>query len=83
MRFNANPASRVARGGAIVSKRHQSSRRRSYGRRQHELHERDTSRRHNPLSAELDVDGWEQPAPSDPLAFMDPRAPRLRFAVGE
>ena len=83
MRFNTNPASRVARGGATVSKRHQSSRRRSYGRRQHELHERDTSRRHNPLAAELDLDGWDQPAQGDPLAFMDPRAPRLRFAVGE
>ena len=66
-----------------MSKRHQSSRRRSYGRRQHEMHERDTSRRHNPLAAELDYEGWDQPAPSDPLAFLDPRAPRLRFAAGE
>lgn len=83
MRFNHNPASRVVRGGATVSKRHQSSRRRSYGRRQHEMHERDTSRRHNPLAAELDYDGWDQPAATDPLAFLDPRAPRLRFATGE
>ena len=30
-----------------MSKRHQSSRRRSYGRRQHEVHERDGSRRHH------------------------------------
>jgi hypothetical protein len=66
-----------------VSKRHQSSRRRSYGRRQHELHERDTYRRHAPLAADLDADGWDQGAPTDPLAFLDPRAPRLRFAIGE
>ena len=66
-----------------MSKRHQSSRRRSYGRRQHELHERDAYRRHAPLAADGDVDGWDQVSASDPLAFLDPRAPRLRFALGE
>lgn len=66
-----------------MSKRHQSSRRRSYGRRQHELHERDTYRRHAPLAADLENDAWDGAAPSDPLAFLDPRAPRLRFAIGE
>ncbi|HET7473701.1 MAG TPA: hypothetical protein VFJ71_11295 [Candidatus Limnocylindrales bacterium] len=66
-----------------MSKRHQSSRRRSYGRRQHELHERDAYRRHAPLTADVDVDAWDGAAPSDPLAFLDPRAPRLRFALGE
>jgi hypothetical protein len=66
-----------------VSKRHQSSRRRTYGRRQHELHERQTERRHNPADEELDVDGLGVSSQADPLAFLDPRAPRLRFALGE
>ena len=66
-----------------MSKRHQSSRRRTYGRRQHELHERQIVRRHNPADDELDVDGFGISTQADPLAFLDPRAPRLRFAVGE
>jgi hypothetical protein len=66
-----------------VSKRHQSSRRRAYGRRQHELHERQSVRRHNPAEDELDVDGFGISSGADPLAFLDPRAPRLRFALGE
>jgi len=66
-----------------VSKRHQSSRRRSYGRRQHELHERQGVRRHNPADDELDVDGFGISSQADPLAFLDPRAPRLRFALGD
>jgi hypothetical protein len=65
-----------------VSKRHQSSRRRSYGRRQHELHEREV-RRHFPEPSETAVDDAGAAAPSDPLAFMDPRQPRLRFAIGD
>jgi len=83
MRFNTNQASRVARGGATVSKRHQSSRRRSYGRRQHELTGSTTRFGTAIVAADFDADGWDQPAQSDPLAFLDPRAPRLRFAVGE
>ena len=66
-----------------MSKRHQSSRRRSYGRRQHELHERQAIRRHNPADEELDLDGYGNSAQADPLAVLDPRAPRLRFALGE
>jgi hypothetical protein len=65
-----------------VSKRHQSSRRRSYGRRQHELREREV-RRHVPVADELDVDGFSAASPADPFAFLDPRTPRLRFAIGE
>jgi hypothetical protein len=65
-----------------VSKRHQSSRRRSYGRRQHELHEREV-RRHMPISEELELDGFGGSAQADPLAFLDPRTPRLRFALGD
>ncbi len=65
-----------------MSKRHQSSRRRSYGRRQHELHEREGNRR-GQLSEELDLDGFGASSQTDPLAFHDPRAPRIRFAIGE
>ena len=66
-----------------MSKRHQSSRRRSYGRRQHELHERQTVRRHNPADDEAELDGFGASTQADPLAFLDPRAPRLRFAIGD
>jgi len=65
-----------------VSKRHQSSRRRSYGRRQHEVHERVANRRHVPTE-ELELDAFGVSAQADPFAFLDPRAPRIRFAIGE
>ena len=65
-----------------MSKRHQSSRRRAYGKRQHELHEQQ-SRRHQPIEDELDLDGYVVSSQADPLAFLDPRAPRLRWAIGE
>jgi hypothetical protein len=66
-----------------VSKRHQSSRRRSYGRRQHEVHERAGNQRHNPTMEEMDLDAFGVSSQVDPFAFLDPRAPRIRFAVGE
>jgi hypothetical protein len=65
-----------------VSKRHQANRRRSYGRRQHELHEREV-RRHFPEPADLTSGDAGTTLSSDPLAFMDPRSPRLRFALGD
>jgi hypothetical protein len=65
-----------------VSKRHQSSRRRSYGRRQHEVHEREY-RRHFPEPPENRAEDTLAGSPGDPFAFLDPRLPRLRFAVGE
>ena len=65
-----------------MSKRHQSSRRRSYGRRQHELHEREV-RRHMPVAEDLELDGFGGSAQADPFAFLDPRTPRLRFAIGD
>ena len=65
-----------------MSKRHQSSRRRSYGRRQHEVHERE-SRRLMPEPPEQGADDFGPASTSDPFAFMDPRAPRLRFSLGE
>jgi hypothetical protein len=66
-----------------VSKRHQHSRRRTYGRRQHEIHERQAVRRHDPADDGPDVDGFGMAQPVDPLAFLDPRAPRLRFVLGD
>lgn len=65
-----------------MSKRHQSSRRRSYGRRQHELHEREL-RRHTPEVADLGSEDVGVTSSADPFAFMDPRAPRLRFVLGD
>ena len=66
-----------------MSKRHQSSRRRSYGRRQHEVHEREGNRHHQPTTEALELDAFGVSSQADPLAFLDPRAPRLRFAIGE
>ena len=65
-----------------MGKRHQASRRRTYGRRQHELHERE-GRRHSPAAEDNDLDGFGASSQADPLAFLDPRAPRLRYAIGD
>lgn len=64
-----------------MSKRHQQNRRKSYGRRQHELRQR-YERQHLPEPAPK---GWDasDAAAIDPLSFFDPRAPRLRFAQGD
>jgi hypothetical protein len=66
-----------------VSKRHQSSRRKSYGRRQHEL----TERRGRDLAQEpYDAAALDDLGPialADRLAFLDPRTPRLHFALGD
>jgi len=62
-----------------VSKRHQNSRRKSYGRRQHELHERRDRRRAPEPGIELDEFG--PVGMPDRLSFLDPRTPRLRFAL--
>jgi hypothetical protein len=61
-----------------LSKRHQSSRRKTYGRRLHEVRER-TDRQPHHEGFEGNQEEWGAIAPSDPLAFLDPRAPRLRF----
>jgi hypothetical protein len=64
-----------------VSKRHQSNRRKSYGRRQHEVTER-RQRDHLP-----DIDtGAEDAGPvsvADRFAFLDPRTPRVHYALGD
>jgi hypothetical protein len=65
-----------------VSKRHQSNRRKSYGRRQHELHERHQPEP-QPERAELGLDDLAPGGTVDRFAFLDPRTPRLRYALGD
>jgi hypothetical protein len=65
-----------------MSKRHQSSRRKTYGRRQHEVRERHDRGQHVD-AADFEQDEWASGAPADPFAFLDPRAPRFRFASGD
>jgi hypothetical protein len=65
-----------------MSKRHQSSRRKTYGRRQHEVRERH-DRGNQGETFGFDLGGWSAVAPADPLAFLDPRTPRIRFALGD
>ncbi|HEY3523731.1 MAG TPA: hypothetical protein VGK63_08500 [Candidatus Limnocylindrales bacterium] len=62
-----------------MSKRHQASRRRAYGRRQHEIHER-TTRREEPVDLAFDAawDAAEQRSTID-LGF----ARHLRLALGD
>jgi len=65
-----------------VSKRHQSNRRKSYGRRQHEVAERRAS---DQLPDALDhpLDDVAQGAIAERIAFFDSHAPRLRYALGD
>jgi hypothetical protein len=65
-----------------MSKRHQSSRRRSYGRRQHELRER-TERGQLARDDELGPEAID--AERDTWSFLDvdPAARRLSFAMGD
>ena len=65
-----------------MSKRHQSNRRKAYGRRQHELHER-RQRDYLPESADLGMDDVAGDGTGDRFSFMDPRTPRLHYAIGE
>jgi len=60
-----------------MSRRHQTSRRKAYGRRQHEVRERSDRRRHPDL--ERDVDDWGSAGLGDPLSFVDPRRARLHY----
>jgi hypothetical protein len=58
-----------------MSKRHNTSRRRSYGRRQHELHERvdrRTDRRGDRRATSgLEQAAWESPAAEAPFGYAD------------
>jgi hypothetical protein len=65
-----------------VSKRHQSTRRRTYGRRQHEVHERNDRR----IDRGRIGAHWTDQLDSveiDPLAFLDPHAVRVRFGYSD
>jgi hypothetical protein len=63
-----------------MSKRHQSSRRRSYGRRQHELRERPD--RHDSISIE-ELRAEPDEAERDGFGFLDLKPRRLSFAVSD
>ncbi|MFL5713353.1 MAG: hypothetical protein ACJ769_01700 [Chloroflexota bacterium] len=65
-----------------MSKRHQSNRRKTYGRRQHELHER-RQRDHVPSVDEAGFDELEPTGIADRFSFIDPRTPRLHYALGD
>jgi hypothetical protein len=65
-----------------VSKRHQNNRRKTYGRRQHEMHERH-QRDHVPADLEAGMDDLGPTGIADRLAFLDPRTPRLYYALGD
>jgi len=65
-----------------MSKRHQASRRKTYGRRQHEVRERQ-DRGQQGDAFDFDLGGWGSAPSADPFAFLDPRAPRIRFALGD
>ncbi len=65
-----------------MSKRHQSNRRKNYGRRQHELYER-RQRDNQPDDLGLALDDLAASGIADRLAFIDPRTPRLHYATGD
>ena len=65
-----------------MSKRHQNNRRKTYGRRQHELQER-RQRDHVPSDLESGFDDLGPAGIADRMAFLDPRTPRLHYALGE
>lgn len=65
-----------------MSKRHQSNRRKSYGRRQHELFER-RQRDPEPEARDLALDDLVPGGIADRFAFLDPRPSRLRYALGD
>jgi hypothetical protein len=65
-----------------MSKRHQASRRKTYGRRQHEVRERNDRSQHTE-GFEFELNKWGAAGQADPLGFLDPRTPRIRFALGD
>jgi hypothetical protein len=65
-----------------MSKRHTSNRRKTYGRRQHEVRERQ-DRGDRSEGFEFELGDWGPAGQADPLGFLDPRSPRIRFALGD
>ena len=62
-----------------MSRRHQTNRRKAYGRRQHEVRERHDRRHH--LDLDHEPESWGSTGQPDPLTFLDPRLPRLHYAA--
>jgi hypothetical protein len=65
-----------------VSKRHQSNRRKNYGRRQHEVSER-RQRDQQTAEMELGLDDLSSLGMGEHFSFLDPRAQRMHFALGD
>jgi hypothetical protein len=65
-----------------MSKHHQSHRRRSYGRRQHELHERQVESR-DPHRVDDDTAGPEDRGQSPVRFELDGVSQRLSYSVGD
>jgi hypothetical protein len=65
-----------------VSKRHNTSRRRTYGRRLHEVHERHDRRPERDRS-ELDLGSGHDDSQMDPIAFLDSRTARTRYGFAD
>jgi hypothetical protein len=62
-----------------MSRRHQSHRRKAYGRRQHEVRERHDRASHSEAFGP-EVEPWGSPSGTEPFPFTDPRQPRLHYA---
>ena len=56
-----------------MSKRHQAS---------HEVRERNDRGQHTE-GFEFELNEWGTAGQADPLGFLDPRSPRIRFALGD
>jgi hypothetical protein len=65
-----------------MSKRHTANRRKTYGRRQHEVRERQDRGQHAD-GFEFELGDRSSASQADPLGFLDPRSPRIRFALGD
>ena len=65
-----------------MSKRHNANRRRTYGRRLHEVHERH-DRRGERLPGDVEMNGSRDDVGLDPLAFLDGRGSRTRFGFAD
>jgi hypothetical protein len=66
-----------------VTKRHHTSRRKTYGRRQHELRERPDQRAVPEHMLEATADDWATGSTADTFSFLDPRPSRVRFVLGD
>ena len=65
-----------------MSKRNQNNRRKTYGRRQHELHER-RQRDAAPVEYETGLDDLGASGIADRFTFLDARTSRLHYALGD